>query len=97
MQEKKTRGRVKGSTSLTTIRDEKIEPYFIQKDKYGYTVFVDVENNINVVGHYSSFGYCLRKIAVEKIHTDNKFYESIQDYLNYYEKVKLETEKLIEL
>jgi len=90
-------------SSLTIIRDPKIEPYFVGKDAYCYTIYETItpdvkytENNkpgkdyTKSLGHYSNFGHCLKVIA--RLKTDDKQnYDSIQEYLETYS----QTENLI--
>ena len=93
-------------SSLTIIRDPKIEPYFIGKDSYCYTVYQTItpdtkytEGNkpgkdyTKALGHYSSFGSCLKSIAKNKV-DDNKNYNSIQEYIEMFNQVTKEIEKL---
>ena len=89
------------STSNTTIiRDPKIEPFYISKDAYCYTIFKTVtpdtrytEDNkpgkeyAKALGHFSSFGSCLKRLAKEKLDSQQN-YESIQEYIQTYKKLE---------
>jgi len=96
-------------SSLTIIRDPKIEPYFIGKDAYCYTVYQTItpdtkytENNkpgkdyTKALGHFSSFGHCLKSIARNKVN-DKKSYESIKEYITMFQEVQEEINSLINL
>lgn len=97
------------SSSITFIRDPKIEPYFIGKDSYCYTIYQTVvpdtrytENNkpgkeyVKPLGHYSSFGNCLKTIARNKVN-DKKSYESIKEYIEMFQKIQSEINELVNL
>ena len=90
-------------SSITVIRDPKIEPYYIGKDAYCYTVYQTItpdtrytEDNkpgkeyTKALGHYGNFGSCLKVIARNKTN-DKQNYTSITEYLETYR----QTEKLI--
>ena len=96
-------------SSLTIIRDPKIEPYFIGKDAYCYTVYQTItpdtkytENNkpgkeyTKALGHFSSFGNCLQSIARNKVN-DKKSYQSIREYIDMFNDVQKEINSLISL
>ncbi len=97
------------TSSITIIRDPKIEPYYIGKDAYCYTVYQLVtpdtkytENNqpgkdySKPIGHYSSFGSCLKTIARNKIN-DKKSYSSIKEYIERFEQIQNEIKTLLDL
>jgi transposase len=88
-------------SEITIIKDPLMEPFYISKDNYGYTIFEKVtpESNISYAqthGHYSSFGNALNGVAVLKV---NKKYEynSILEYVNEFKKIKQEITKLLNL
>ena len=96
-------------SSITTIRDPRIEPYFIGKDAYCYTVYQTItpdtrytENNkpgkeyTKALGHYSSFGNCLKTIARNKVN-DKKSYDSIHEYIEMFKNVQEEINQLVNL
>lgn len=80
-------------SSVTIICDPQIEPYFIGKDSYCYTIYETITPDVKYtesnkvgkeytkpMGHYSNFGNCLKAIA--RLKTDNKQkYSSIQEYI----------------
>ena len=93
----------KEESAITTIRDPRIEPYFISKDSHCYTVYETITPDVRytednkpgkeytkALGHYSNFGNCLKVIARNKTN-DKQNYESIAEYLETYK----QTEKLI--
>ena len=97
-------GRVKGSKSTTIIKDPSLEPYFLFKDKYCYTVMDhsvtenkggNKEGFTQSYGYYSTLPHALKKIASLKIDEPQKEYTSIKEYINEYRKLKLEIDKML--
>jgi hypothetical protein len=99
----------KEESAITTIRDPRIEPYFIGKDAHCYTIYVSItpdvkyttdnkpgKNYTKVIGHYSTFGNCLKGIARNKVN-DKKNYDSIKEYIESFKNIQQELEKLINL
>ena len=96
------------STSNTTIiRDPKIEPFYISKDAYCYTIFKTVtpdirytEDNkpgkdyVKPLGHYSSFASCLKALAKEKV-DNNQSYDSIQEYIKTFKSLETSIKELL--
>jgi len=90
------------STNIT-IRDPLLEPYFIIKDKYCYTLHVKTKTNpkytvdgtsketIKSVGHFANIVSCLKRIARDKVHF-KKEYNSIQEYINEFNRIKEDSE-----
>ncbi len=109
---KAKRGRPSGKTgdnpNVFTITDPLIEPFYIVKDSYNYTLFEksratrgfggktasnkEVEN---VVGYYTSFKFVLKKIAKEKFSRKHKSYESVKDYIADWKNVEKGIETLL--
>ena len=96
-------------SSITVIRDPKIEPYFIGKDAYCYTVYETITPDVRytknnkpgkeytkALGHYSSFGNCLKTIARNKVN-DKKSYNSIKEYIDMFKQVQEEINNLVNL
>jgi hypothetical protein len=95
------------TSNNTIIKDPKIEPYFISKDAYCYTIYKNVIPDIKYtednkpgkeyqkpIGHYSSFASCLRALAKEKL--DNKqHYESIKDYIQTFKNLETSIKELL--
>ena len=94
--------------SYTTIKDENLEPFFIQKDQYCYTVFENVNPQgkraiksktgkayIKSVGHYGNFGSAVKAICKEKLNQDEKEYSSVKEYLSEWENIQENINKLI--
>ncbi len=83
------------------IKDPLIEPYYISKDSSNFTV---IEKSIStrgfagkkatgkevekVVGYYSSFGNALYKISKLKFYDAKGEYNSIQEYMESWNKLK---------
>lgn len=107
MQETKRRGRpargeeVDPQSTLCTIKDPLMEPFYIVKDSTNFTV---IEKSIStrgfggkeatgkeqekVVGYYTSFSNALNKISKEKFYQNQGEYSSIKEYISTWNKVK---------
>ena len=96
-------------SNTTIIRDPKIEPFFISKDAYCYTIYKTVtpdvrytENNlpgkdyIKALGHYSSFASCLKALAKEKL-DNNQSYNSIQEYIQTFKNLESSIKELLNI
>lgn len=94
-------------SNTTIIRDPKIEPFFISKDAYCYTIFKTVTPDIRYtegnkpgkdyvkpLGHYSSFASCLRALAKEKV-DNNQSYDSIQEYIQTFKSLETSIKELL--
>lgn len=91
MANKKFKGRKAGVINYTTIKDPILEPFFITKDQYGYTVNEKVETSnmsndlksskSKPVGYYQNFDMALREIATGRLNAKNKSYD-LQEYIN---------------
>jgi hypothetical protein len=95
------------SSSTTIIRDPKIEPFYISKDAYCYTIFKTIIPDIKytednkpgkeyakALGHFSSFGSCLKRLAKEKL-DNNQSYNSIQEYIQTYKDLETSIKELL--
>jgi len=94
-------------SNTTIIRDPKIEPFFISKDAYCYTIFKTVTPDIRYtegnkpgkdyvkpLGHYSSFASCLKALAKEKV-DNNQSYDSIQEYIQTFKSLETSIKELL--
>lgn len=85
--------------SIQTIKDPLLEPYFITKDEYSYTVKENVVSDANhfksngksktyekSLYYYPSFSQAITKIADLK--TTKKDFNSLQEYLKNYKEIK---------
>jgi hypothetical protein len=108
MQETKTRrGRpargeeVDTQSTLCTIKDPAMEPFYIVKDATNFTVierFVSTrgfggkeatgKQQERVVGYYSSFSNALNCIAKQKFYLNKGEYSSIKEYIFTWNEVK---------
>jgi len=86
--------------SIQTITDPLLEPYFITKDEYSYTVKQNVTSDAS---HFRSKGnaktyekslyyfakleQALQKIAVLQVSNEN--YNSLEEYINDYMKISI--------
>ena len=97
----------------TTIKDPSIEPFYISKDQYCYTVVETItpdEKNIGKfgkkdngnqgkdyekpLGHYSSLGSALKKIAKSKLDLKTD-YSTIMEYIGEWQRQQDDMEKLL--
>jgi hypothetical protein len=104
-----TKEKEESLSSITIIRDPRIEPFFIGKDTHCYTIYETItpdtrytENNVagkeytKALAHFSTFGNCLKSIARYKVNT-KKSYESIQEYLEVYRELDKNISELINI
>jgi hypothetical protein len=114
MEETKRRGRpsrgenIDPQSSLCTIKDPAMEPFYIVKDATNFTV---MEKSIStrgfggkeasgkeqekVIGYYSSFANALNSIAKQKFYQNQGEYTSIKEYLATWNQVKNGMENLL--
>jgi hypothetical protein len=90
------------STNIT-ITDPLLEPFFVVKDRYCYTLHMKTKTNpnytvdgtskdvIKTIGHFPDLPHCLKRIASNKVQF-KKEYTSIREYINEYKKIQNETE-----
>ena len=84
--------------SIQTITDPLLEPFFITKDEYSYTVKQNVTSDAShfrskgksktyekSLYYFPTFGSALNKIAELKAGVDN--YDSLEEYINNYTKI----------
>jgi hypothetical protein len=95
-------------SNLCIIKDPKMEPFYIVKDSTNFTV---IEKSIStrgfgkqaatgktqekVIGHYTSFTNALNCIAKQKFYQNQGEYNSIKEYINTWNKVKIGMETLL--
>jgi hypothetical protein len=104
-----TKEKEESTSSITIIRDPRIEPFFIGKDTHCYTIYETItpdtrytENNVvgkeytKALGHYSTFGNCLKSIARCKVN-NKKSYESIKEYLEVFKELEKSIDELINI
>ena len=114
MQETKRRGRpargeeIDPQSSLCTIKDPAMEPFYIVKDATNFTV---IEKSVatrgfgggkasgketeKVVGYYTSFSNAVNRISKEKFYQNQGEYETIQEYINTWNTVKEGMESML--
>lgn len=93
------------SSSSIVIKDPLIEPYFITRDQYCYTInevttpdpkyTSSGKTYIRSLGHYSKFNICLEEIALQKLNKKN--YSSIKEYIAEWKKITESFKNLIEI
>jgi hypothetical protein len=93
---------------MTLIKDQILEPYFIERDQYCYTVYETVvpqrkhwkkselgESYDKALGYYSSFGSAVKTILDLKVNKEGKTFNSLQEYLKEWEEVKSKIENFL--
>jgi hypothetical protein len=88
------------------IRDPFLEPFYIQKDTYCYTVMEDatpdqrytdsVKKIQKTIGYYSTLGNCLKRISGLKINNKQE-YNSITEYISEWKEIELKIKTLVNL
>ena len=84
--------------SIQTITDPLLEPFFITKDEYSYTVKQNVTSDAShfrskgkaktyekSLYYYANFEQALQKIA--KLQADIEDFDSLNEYINNYTKI----------
>ena len=92
----------------TIIKDPNLEPFYISKDKYCYTVIELItptrtrskstklkEPYEKSIGHYTHINHALKAIAKGRLTSPPKLYTSVKDYLSYYEEINEELKTLL--
>lgn len=92
---------------MAIIKDQILEPFYIGKDSYCYTVYEVVTpdaKNLEAgsvgkdyekpVGHYSSFGNALIAAAKAKLNNKDEAYTSVGEYLAEWERIQKEIQTL---
>ena len=93
---------------MAIIKDQILEPFYIGKDSYCYTVYEVVTpeaKNLEAgsegkdyekpVGHYSSFGNALLAAAKAKLNNKEEAYNSVGEYLAEWERIQQEIKTLV--
>jgi hypothetical protein len=93
---------------MAKITDPKMEPYYIGKDTYCYTVYEVVtpqekylEKNSEgkdyekPVSHHSDFGSALKRVMKEKLNREKGHYTSIKEYIERWDELKKELKEII--
>jgi hypothetical protein len=101
MEEKAGRGRPSGESTSILIKDPSMEPFYITKDNYNFTVYESVKSkkgfagkeasgkiNERVVGYYTGFKFALKAVAREKLGRKHKSYPTILEYINEYREIE---------
>jgi hypothetical protein len=75
------------SSGASVIKDEVLEPFFISRDNYCYTVYENIKSSetpgnvyLKTHGHFSDLEPCLKSIAKMKIHKKKEF-SSLKEYI----------------
>jgi Tfp pilus assembly protein PilF len=90
--------------SIQIITDPLLEPFFISKDEYSYTIKQNVTSDAShfrsngksktyekSLYYYPTFANALNKIA--ELKTENKDYSNIQEYLENYKQISNQIKK----
>lgn len=85
------------STNIT-IKDPLLEPFYVVKDSYCYTLHMKTKTNpkytvdgtskdiVKTIGHFTDLASCLKRIAKEKVHFKRE-YNSVMEYVNEYNRI----------
>jgi len=90
------------SDSITFITDPLIEPFYISKDQYCYTVLENITSSESsnqyqkVLGHYTDLASCLKQIIQSKVDKKGD-YLSIKSYINEWNEIKNELKQMLQL
>ena len=90
------------SDSITLITDPLIEPFYISKDQYCYTVLENITSSESnnqyqkVLGRYSDLASCLKQIIQSKVDKKGD-YLSIKSYINEWNETKNELKQMLQL
>ena len=93
---------------MAKITDSKMEPYYIGKDTYCYTVYEVVtpqekylekgsegKDYEKPVSHHSDFGSALKRVMKEKLNREKGHYTSIKEYIERWDKLRKELKEII--
>ena len=93
---------------MAKITDPKMEPYYIGKDTYCYTVYEVVTPQAKYlekgsegkdyekpVSHHSNFGSALKRVMKEKLNREKGHYTSIKEYIERWDELKKELKEII--
>jgi len=94
--------------SIKTITDPLLEPYFITKDEYSYTVKMNVTSDTThfrakkgtpktyekSLYYYPTIGAALIKIS--ELQTNNKDYNQLSEYIENYKQVTLNLKQYVD-
>tara|TARA_R110000796_G_scaffold31150_2_gene82870 strand:- start:105 stop:404 length:300 start_codon:yes stop_codon:yes gene_type:complete len=91
----------------TKIKDPKMDPYYIGKDTYCYTVYEIVTPQAKYLeegsegkdyekpqAHFSNFGSALQCVAKLKLNNSQTQYNSIKEYIEKWELLMVELKEL---
>jgi hypothetical protein len=95
---------------MATIKDPILEPFYIGKDNYCYTVYEVVTPDAKnlekgskgkiyekPVGHYSDFGAALECAAKAKVSNGDQVYSSVKEYIESWNSIRNEIKQLVDL
>ena len=93
---------------MAKITDPRMEPYYIGKDTYCYTVYEVVtpqekylekgsegKDYEKPVAHYKDFGNALHRVAKEKLNNEKDHYTSIKEYIDRWDELRKELKLII--
>ena len=93
---------------MAKITDPKMEPYYIGKNTYCYTVYEVVtpqekylekgsegKDYEKPVSHHSNFGSALKRVMKEKLNREKGHYTSIKEYIERWDELKKELKEII--
>ena len=93
---------------MAKITDPRMEPYYIGKDTYCYTVYEVVtpqekylekdsegKDYEKPVSHHSDFGSALKRVMKEKLNNEKDHYTSIKEYIERWDELRKELKEII--
>jgi len=93
----------RGKVQLNVIiKDKNLDPYYLSKDRYCYTIFKSrtkgkyYVSSDSKLGFYPKLGDVLKKISTIKVQEDQKEYTSINSYLQTFQNINDELKTLME-
>jgi len=111
MEEKRKRGRPSKSETgetRTTITDPLLEPYYIEKDSFQFILLekstatrgfagkvATGKETTNVIGYYTQLGNAIKKVISLRAGKYSKKCESLKEYVENWETLKVEIENLV--
>jgi hypothetical protein len=95
-------------SNLCTIKDPNMDPFYIVKDATNFTV-MELSTSMRgfagkkatgkevekIIGHYSNFSNALNRVAKEKFYQNQNEYETIREYINTWDVIKVGIESML--
>jgi hypothetical protein len=95
---------------MATIKDPILEPFYIGKDNYCYTVYEVVTPDAKnlekgskgkiyekPIGHYSKFATALECAAKAKVANGDQVYSSVKEYIESWNEIQEQIKQLLDV